>query len=322
MVDSSCIIKIAGEEIKPGQVKQIEIPVARLPTQTLISLPVTVINGLKSGARLWINAAIHGDEINGVEIIRQVGTQVNPRQLQGTLITVPIVNIFGFIEQSRYLPDRRDLNRSFPGSENGSLASRLAHLFMREIVNKCTHGIDIHTAAIHRINLPQIRANFLENEETYRCAKAFAAPVMIESNTRDGSLRQAVSNKGIPILLYEGGEALRFDAQAISVGVRGIFRVMKVLNMYDSIVSELPVDYKCLEVKQSKWLRASQSGLFLLHTHLGAIVTKKQIIGTITDAFGNKSIQVKSNLEGIVIGHVQNPLVSQGDALIHIGSFV
>ena len=191
---------------------------------------------------------------------------------------------------------------------------------MREIVNKSTHGIDIHTAAIHRTNLPQIRAN-LENQETYRCAKAFASSVMIQSNIRDGSLRQAVSNRGIPILLYEGGEALRFDQQAISVGVQGIFRVMKVLNMYESRVSKLSADYECLEVHKSKWLRASQSGLFIIQTHLGAIVTKKQIIGIITDAFGNKSIQVKSNLEGIVIGHVQNPLVSQGDALIHIGAF-
>ena len=209
MTQANDLIKIAGEEIKPGQVKQLEIPVARLPTQTLISLPVSVINGVKAGAKLWVNAAIHGDEINGVEIIRQVVSQVNPHQLQGTLIAVPIVNVFGFIEQSRYLPDRRDLNRCFPGSENGSLASRLANLFMREIVNKCTHGIDIHTAAIHRTNLPQIRAN-LENEETFRCAQAFASPVMIQSNTRDGSLRQAVSNKGIPILLYEAGEASSF----------------------------------------------------------------------------------------------------------------
>jgi uncharacterized protein len=319
--DDHDIIKIAGEKIKPGQVKQIEIPVAKLPTQTLMSLPVTVINGLQPGNRLWINAAIHGDELNGVEIIRQIVSQVNPRQLKGTLISVPIVNVFGFIEQSRYLPDRRDLNRSFPGSENGSLASRLADLFMREIVNKCTHGIDIHTAAIHRTNLPQIRAN-LDNPETYRCAKAFASPVIIQSNTRDGSLRQAVSNLGIPILLYEGGEALRFDAQSISIGVHGIFRVMKALDMYyHPALTNFPTDYECLEVNKSKWLRASQSGLFLIETHLGAIVKKKQILGTITDALGNKIIPLKSNLEGIVIGHVQNPLVSQGDALIHIGTF-
>lgn len=309
-------IKIAGETIPPGVVKQLEIPVARLPTQTLICLPVTVINGLESGARLWISAAIHGDEINGVEIIRQVVNQVNPRYLKGTLIAVPIVNVFGFIEQSRYLPDRRDLNRCFPGSENGSLASRLAHLFMREIVYKCTHGIDIHTAAIHRINLPQIRAN-LDDPETLKIAEAFNCPVMIHANTRDGSLRQAASSRGIPILLYEGGEALRFDDYAIDVGIRGIFRVMKALGMYEHpcCYEELPPS---IRIQQSKWLRAPHSGMFQFRSHLGAVVEKKQVIGTITDAFGNRTVAVKSNVRGIIIGHVQNPLVNQGDALVHI----
>ncbi len=308
-------ITIAGEEIAPCQVKQIQIPVAKLPTQTLMSLPVTVINGIESGARLWINGAIHGDEINGVEIIRQVVNSINPYQLKGTLIAVPIVNIFGFIEQSRYLPDRRDLNRCFPGSETGSLASRLANLFMREIVAKCTHGIDLHTGAIHRINLPQIRAN-LQDEETYRCAKAFDCPIMLHANTRDGSLRQAVSSKGIPILLYEGGEALRFNPEAIALGVRGILRVMNALEMCNLPTSEL--EYQCSQATQSKWIRASRSGLFLLRTKLGDIVEKKQLIGTITDALGNKTVPVKASCAGIVISHVQNPLVNQGDAIIHI----
>ncbi|MEQ8963814.1 MAG: succinylglutamate desuccinylase/aspartoacylase family protein, partial [Coleofasciculus sp. C2-GNP5-27] len=152
-------LTIGGITVAPGERKRTEIPVARLPTQTLLSLPITVINGVEAGPRLWISAAIHGDEINGVEIIRQVLERINPSQLHGVLIAVPIVNVFGFIEQSRYLPDRRDLNRSFPGSPRGSLASRLADLFMTEVVSRCTHGIDLHTAAQHRTNLPQIRAN-------------------------------------------------------------------------------------------------------------------------------------------------------------------
>ena len=319
MTETNGIFKIAGEEVLPSKIMQIQIPIARLPTQTLISLPVNVINGSESGAKLWISAAIHGDEINGVEIIRQVVSQVDASKLNGTLVAVPIVNVFGFIDQSRYLPDRRDLNRCFPGSENGSLASRLANLFMREIVNRCTHGIDLHTAAIHRTNLPQIRAN-LENPETYRCAKAFGSKVMIHSNTRDGSLRQAVSNKGLPILLYEAGEALRFDEDAIDMGVKGIFRVMKQLGMYElSTDNQLPREEESLQVEQSKWVRANRSGIFIIQTKLGEMVTKKQVIGIITDALGNKTIEVKSPLTGIVIGHVQNPLVNQGDALIHVG---
>jgi predicted deacylase len=309
-------LEIAGEVVAPGEIRRIEIPVGRLPTQTMLSLPVTVINGVKTGAKLWISAAIHGDEINGVEIIRQVVSQINPKLLNGSVIAVPIVNIFGFIEQSRYLPDRRDLNRSFPGSENGSLAARLANLFMRKIVSKCTHGIDLHTAAIHRINLPQIRAN-LQDQETYYFAKSFCSPIIINANTRDGSLRQAVSNLGIPILLYEGGEALRFDPMAIKVGVEGIFRVMNNLEMYPlspSLVCNIPQ-----EVYESKWIRAPRGGIFLRQVELGQIITKKETIGVVTDAFGDTNIKIKASMDGIVIGYTQNPLVNQGDALVHIG---
>jgi predicted deacylase len=229
--------------------------VSLLPTKTPISLPVIVVNGRHPGARLWLSAAIHGDEINGVEIIRQVLQVIKPRQLKGTLIAVPVVNVFGFIEQSRYLPDRRDLNRSFPGSPHGSLASRLAHLFMEEIVNNSTHGIDLHTAAVPRVNLPHIRAN-LEDEITKNFALAFGAPLMIHSAMRDGSLRQAACKKGIPVLLYEAGEASRFDAMAIKIGVEGILKVMNYLGMYSE--TSIPQQQTPLTVWQTKWVSASR----------------------------------------------------------------
>ncbi len=306
-------IKIVGETIKPGKRYELEIPVARLITHTLLSLPVTILHGIEAGSCLWLSAAIHGDEINGVEIIRQVLEKLNPQSLRGTLIAVPIVNVFGFLEQSRYLPDRRDLNRSFPGSPEGSLASRLAHLFMEEIVSRCTHGIDLHTASDHRTNFPQIRAN-LKDEETYRCAKAFSAPVMIHATTRDGSLRQAAAKKGIPILLYEGGEALRFDQTAIQVGVQGIFGVMNTLEMisypFTNVVS--------VEVEKTKWVRASRGGILRLKLSLGESVQRKQILGTIANPFGKQAIDVRSPEVGLVIGHTQNPLVNQGDAIIHL----
>lgn len=313
------MIEIAGEKIAKGECRHLEIPVAHLPTQTMISLPVTVINGVEDGAKLWLSAAIHGDEINGIEIIRQVTQQIKPKKLRGTLIAVSIVNIFGFIEQSRYLPDRRDLNRSFPGSANGSLASRLANLFMKEIVNRCTHGIDLHTAAIHRINLPQIRAN-LEDSETYKIAKAFGAPLMLHSTTRDGSLRQAASKKGIPVLLYEGGEALRLDRQGIKVGVKGILRVMKALEMYN--FSEDVVKEKLsLESRQSSWIRANRSGILHLKVKLGEKVKQKQTIALIFDAVGESQSKVKATASGIIIGHTQNPLVNQGDAIVNLAFF-
>ena len=312
---TSNIIEIAKEVVLPGQLRRFDLPVSRLPTQTLLSLPVTVINGVETGPKLWLSAAIHGDELNGVEIISQVLAKVRPEKLRGTIIAVSIVNVFGFIEQSRYLPDRRDLNRSFPGSETGSMASRLANLFMREIVNHSTHGIDLHTAAVHRINLPQIRAN-LKDEATYSFAKAFSAPLMMHAPTLGGSLRQAASKLGIPVLLYEAGEALRFDRLAIKVGVEGIMRVMNSLAMYQFDLPNNAIASR--ETHQSKWVRASVGGIFHLEVDLGDKVLKKQELGYITNAFGENRVAVRASVNGLVISHTQNPLVNQGDAIVHL----
>jgi predicted deacylase len=314
-IEVSPTIEIGGVSVAPGEHKRAEIPLAYLPTQTLLSLPVSVINGTQVGARLWLSAAIHGDEINGVEIIRQVLDRINPATLQGTLIAVPIVNVFGFIEQSRYLPDRRDLNRSFPGSERGSLASRIAHLFMTQIVSQCTHGIDLHTASNHRINLPQVRAN-LHDPETYRCAKAFNAPLLIHATTRDGSLRQAADQQGIPVLLYEAGEALRFNQNAIAIGVEGILRVMTALDMIQLELN--PTSITPLEVQESKWVRAPQSGILHLNVALGQTVARKQLLGVVADAFGETSVKAYAPCDGLVIGCTQNPLVNQGDGILHL----
>lgn len=310
------MIEIGGISIPPAKKQRLEIPVARLPTQTQISLPVTVVNGISPGPVIWLSAAIHGDEINGVEIIRQVLERISPQELHGTVIAVPIVNVFGFIEQSRYLPDRRDLNRSFPGSKRGSLGSRLAKLFMQEIVSKSTHGIDLHTASDGRTNLPQIRAN-LHDERTYQCAKAFAAPVMIHSQTRDGSLRQAATQGGIPVLLYEAGEALRFDAWAIAQGVEGILRVMAWLNMYPS---NLPTPSLPAVATETKWMRANRSGILRLNVGPGDRVEKKQLLGTISDAFGEEMTSIRASGDGLVISVLLNPLVNQGDAIVHLAT--
>ncbi len=310
--------KIGGTEIPPQTRQQLELPVARLPTQTPISLPITVIRGPEDGPILWVSAAIHGDEINGVEIVRRLMDLVTPESLQGTLIMVPIVNVFGFIEQSRYLPDRRDLNRSFPGSSRGSLASRLASLFMKEVVSQSTHGIDLHTASDHRINLPQIRAN-LEDAETHRCAIAFGAPVVIHSTTRDGSLRQAATKQGIPVLLYEAGEALRFNPQAIELGVEGVLRVMAALGMCNNPPNAAPVPP--VEAHKTQWMRSPQGGILLLEVQLGQSVQKRDKLGLIVDVFGNVRAKVKAPCDGIIIGMTQNPLVNQGDGIVHLARF-
>ncbi|MGB3199672.1 MAG: succinylglutamate desuccinylase/aspartoacylase family protein [Nodosilinea sp.] len=309
-------LTVGGEMVPPGKRLRLDLPVARLTTGNMLSLPVTVINGKKPGPRLWLSAAIHGDELNGVDIIRRVVRALKPHRLSGSVIAVPVVNIFGLLEQSRYLPDRRDLNRSFPGSSRGSMASRLAALFMREVVSQCTHGIDLHTAAIHRTNLPQVRAD-LQDPATYALAEAFGAPVMIHASHRDGSLRQAAAKRHIPTLLYEAGEALRFDDVAIQTGVDGIYRVMAYLNMVAPLDAAPP---HTLEAQQTRWVRASRSGIWHRAIALGETVQQRQPLGFISDTFGDKPVQVRSPLAGLVIGHGQNPLVNQGDALVHIAS--
>ncbi len=308
-------LKIGGHAIAPGSQQRIELPVAELATQTSLSLPVMVVHGSQPGPKLWISAAIHGDEVNGVEIIRQVWQELTPQTLKGSIIAVPIVNIFGFIEQSRYLPDRRDLNRSFPGSPRGSLASRLAHLFMTQIVAHCHYGLDLHTASHHRTNFPQLRAN-LKDPDTYRCARAFGAPIMIHAATRDGSLRQAAAQRQIPVLVYEAGEALRFDAQAIEIGVQGIRRVLGGLGMTDP--SEQLAPSEPMESHHTQWIRASRSGLLHLTVALGESVTRQQQLGWITDTFGDRKTVVRSPRDGMVIALTLNPLVNQGDGLVHL----
>jgi predicted deacylase len=308
---------VGGVPVRPGQRQRLEIPVARLPTETWLSLPVEVVHGSRPGPRIWLSAAVHGDEINGVEIIRQVLEKLDPEALRGAVIAVPIVNVFGFIDQSRYLPDRRDLNRSFPGSERGSLAARLAHLFMTEVISSCGYGIDLHTGSNHRTNLPQIRAN-LRDPEARRLAEAFAAPVLIDAHSRDGSLRQAAAESGIHVLVYEAGEPLRFDPEGIQLGVQGILRVLSALGIRRRLKRSKPRPF--FTVAKSRWIRARQSGILRLQAQLGDRVLRRQRLGSIANAFGDNLVAVTAPFDGLVIGHTNNPLVNQGDAVLHLAT--
>ena len=308
-------LEIGGVRVEPGERRRLEIPVARLPTNTWLSLPVEVVQGEQEGACLWLSAAVHGDELNGVDIIRRVLAQVKCEELCGTLIAVPVVNVFGFIEQSRYLPDRRDLNRSFPGSPRGSLAARLAHLFMTEIVSRSTHGVDIHTGSHHRTNLPQVRAN-LQSEETRRCAAAFGAPVIIDARVRDGSLRQAATERGIHVLLYEAGEASRFNADAISMGVVGVLRLMRALGMRKKAPKRPRGEV--VSAEDTTWVRARRSGIVHLEVALGDRVREKQRLATVSGTFGEETSNLLAPNDGMVIGLTQNPLVNRGDGVVHL----
>jgi len=311
---------IGGIDVEPGEQKTIDLPFIDLSLQTPMTMPVQVVHGRRPGPRLFVNAAVHGDEINGVEIIRRLLTLGALRHIRGTLVAVPVVNMFGFISLSRNLPDRRDLNRSFPGSARGSLAGRLANLFLNEIVANCTHGIDLHTGAIHRDNYPQIRAN-LDQEETARMAHAFGVPLVINSGFREGSLREAADHRGVPVIVYEASEALRFDEFAIRAGLRGVIGVMRELGMLADRKRGRRKTVEPMLVRSSTWVRASQSGILRRSVALGKLVRKDERLGAIADPFGGNEVEVLSPAQGIVIGGTNLPLVHEGDALFHIGRF-
>lgn len=308
--------KIAGHQVKPGTHLTIDLPIPQLYTHTPMEMPMHIIHGKKDGPCLFVCAAVHGDEINGVEIIRRLVNLTILKRLKGTLIAIPVINVYGMIHRSRYLPDRRDLNRSFPGSEKGSLASRLADLLMTEVISKATTVIDLHTGAVHRSNLPQIRGN-LEDPETVKLAHAFGVPVIMHSKVREGTLRESVSAAGIPIIVYEAGEALRLDELSIRVGVRGINNVMSALNMLPA-KKQGKKKFKHQIALSSSWVRAPISGVLLNNTKLGASVKKAQVLGTVADPFGQKHAEITATYPGVVIGRTHLPLVNEGDALIHI----
>ena len=314
------IFTINGCAIPPGNRETVELPLGHLYTRAPMTMPVHVVHGKRAGPTLFVCAALHGDELNGIEIIRRLLRRRALGRLRGTLLAVPMVNVYGVIQQSRYLPDRRDLNRSFPGSERGSLAARLADLFMNEIVERCTHGIDLHTAATHRANLPQIRAA-LDDPRTLALARSFGVPVLINSDVRDGSLRAAAAARGIPMLLYEAGEALRFDELCIRAGVQGILNVMRELEMLSSTRGRKQEAKEPYVARSSAWVRSPEGGIFRGAVSLGAYVKRGDVLGYIADPFGDHEHAVLAPSRGIVIGRSNLPLVHQGEALFHVASF-
>jgi predicted deacylase len=307
---------VGGVAVKAGTRSAIDLPITDLSTHTPVTMPVVVVHGRRDGPHLFVCAALHGDEINGVEIIRRLLRLSALKRLRGTLIAVPVVNVLGFLSQSRYLPDRRDLNRSFPGSAGGSLASRLARLFLDEIVDRSSHGIDLHTGASHRDNFPQIRGN-LDDAETARMAQAFGVPVVINTGFREGSLREAAAERGVPVIVYEAGEALRFHEPAVRAGVKGVVRVMRELGMLPAKRSAR-AERRPLIIRSSKWVRAPRSGLLRSVRPLGAPVRKDDVLGVIADPFGQNEVEVVASTDGIVIGKTNLPLVHEGDGLFHV----
>ncbi len=310
---------IGGVSVAPGERREVDLAVAPVYTHDNLSMSVQVIRGRRPGPTLFLSAAIHGDEINGVEIIRRVLRHRALRQLRGTLLAIPIVNIYGFLNQTRYLPDGRDLNRSFPGSARGSLTGRVAHTFVREIVSRCTHGIDLHTGARHRSNFPQIRAD-LDDPRAHAMAVAFGVPLAIDAKIRDGSLRECAGDAGIPVILYEAGEALRFEELYIRAGVKGVISVMRDIGMLPASRSKKP-SAALVVSDQTSWIRSPESGILRSYVPLGAKVVKGQTIAMVADPLGTVETPVTAPDDGVVIGRSNLPLVYEGDAVFHVARY-
>lgn len=305
---------IGGLEVAPGERRLVNLPLSALSNRTPMALPVSVTHGKRDGPVLFVSAAVHGDELTGVAICRRLLASKALNVGRGTLLVVPIVNAFGFISHSRYLPDRRDLNRSFPGSVKGSLAAQLAHLFLTEVVARSDYGVDLHSAAIHRSNLPQIRVDS-HDEGALKLAEAFGAPIIVHSGLRPGSLRQAARDRKVPVIVYEAGEGLRVDEFSVHIGMQGVLRVMAHLGMIRARRVRRTAPVLAID---SRWVRAEESGLFRPFRAIGDHVAAGERIGVVADPYGEGETDLVANCAGIIIGRANIPAINQGDALFHI----
>lgn len=311
-------IVIDGKEIAPGEEKQITINIDRLPTGTLIDIPVYVFNAKAAGPTVLIQAGLHGDEINGIEIIRRMLFEKRFTIEKGAVIVLPLLNIFGFIHFSRQVPDGKDVNRSFPGTKKGSLASRIAYQVTQHILPQIDYGIDLHTGGAQRHNHPQIR--YTETlPESKKLAEVFNAPFYFSTTLIQKSFRKAAYDLNIPIVVYEAGESMRFDEYAIKEGIQGILNVFKYLNMIDRIDPMLIERDKSEFLSERKWLRAPTAGMFVPQVLNGSSIAKGQVLGVVTDTYANYCHEIKAPYKGYVFCVNNQAVVNQGDALLHIG---
>lgn len=307
--------KINTQTVSPGECKQIVLNSYELHTKSKIEIPVFVFRSQNEGPTLLLSAGMHGEETNGIEIIRRIITRDELKQLNcGSVIAIPVINCVSFLFGSRDLPDGRDLNRCFPGNKNGSFGSRIAYDLMKHIVPLIDFGIDFHTGGARISNWPQIRCVF-GFPENISLAEKFSPPLIIDSSYREGTFRKEASKKGKPILVYEGGESMRLDYTAINEGVNGCLRLMKSYGMIDLDIPNNPA----VKIVKDTWIRANASGLFHMNATNGAYVEKNDLLGVICNPFGEVEYKILSSVDGYIVGINNQPVVNQGDALIHIG---
>ncbi len=311
-------IIIGKEAVLPGEKKLLKISIDRLPTGTLIDIPIYVFNARKPGPTILIQAGLHGDEINGIEIVRRMLQQKRFNIKKGAVIAVPILNIFGFIHFSRDVPDGKDVNRSFPGKKTGSMASRIAYHYTSQILNQIDFGIDLHTGGAQRHNYPQTRYT-LEDEQSKNLAEIFRAPFTFHSKLISGSFRKAAYRMGKPSIVFEAGESMRFDDYAIMEGMQGILNVLKHFGMISKIEPTYVERHDSFLLSDRRWLRAPTAGMFIPEIVNGSQVEKGQELGLITDTYARRKRRIKAPFDGHILCINHQAVVNQGDALFHIG---
>lgn len=312
---SNKLITINGVDVKPGKSATVNLNLYQLPTKTVIEIPVYIFRSVNPGPTLLILAGMHGDEINGIEIVRRLITRDDVKKpLCGSIIAIPVINIISFLSGSRDLPDGRDLNRCFPGTRSGSLGSRIAYDLMNEIIPQIDFGIDFHTGGAKINNYPQLRCVF-SSKTNLDLGKKFSPPLILNSPFRDNTLRKEAAKKGKSILVFEGGESSRFDYHSINEGMNGCLRLMKHLKMNALDLPNNPT----VALNKTSWVRAKTSGLFHTSKTNGAHVVKGEIIGMICDPYGEHMEKLICPHDGYIVGMNNQPVINQGDALMHIG---
>jgi len=312
-------IIIGGKTVRPGEDKLLKINIDRLPTGTLIDIPAYVFNSKKPGPVILIQAGLHGDEINGIEIVRRMIAEKRFKIDKGVVIAVPILNVFGFIHFSRDVPDGKDVNRSFPGTKSGSMASRIAYHYVTEIMHQMDYGIDLHTGGGQRHNFPQIRYT-QEDEKSVELAKVFNAPISFSSRLIKGSFRNAAYRMNKPTIVFEAGESMRFDDYAIMEGMQGVLNVLKHFKMIGKIEPYYQERIKTIPIKNRKWLRAPTAGMFIPEVTNGSEIKKGQEMGMITDTYAKRIKKIKAPFDGFVFCINHQAVVNQGEALFHVGA--
>ncbi len=308
-------IIISGIDVAPGESKQVNLNIASLPSRTPIDIPVNIFRSEEDGPTVLLMAGMHGDELNGVEAIRQMIAKKMLKPKKGSIIAIPLLNVYGFLHFSRQVPDGKDVNRSFPGSKTGSLASRVAYCFMKEIFPHVDYAIDFHTGGGSISNYPQIRCSF-DVPKVKELASVFATHFVMNAKLRDKSLRKEFTKSKKVMLVYEGGEALRLQEFAVKSAIRGAMNVLSFLSVIDKAQN---TDNKPIIINEDLWIRARSAGLFRTDIRNGSRIKKGDIIGSITDPYGEYKTSVKSSHDGYIVAVNHQPVVNQGDALIHIG---